>query len=72
VRGNRTARLGGTRARLAASWRLRVRLALTRRGLRILARAKRLEVMVRFVVSDRAGADQFVRRTITLLARRAS
>jgi hypothetical protein len=49
-----------------------MRLTLTRAGLRLLARAGRLEVTVRFVVSDRAGAAQLLRRTMTLYARRAS
>jgi hypothetical protein len=72
VRRHRRARLGSTTARLAANWHLRMRLTLTRAGLRLLARAGRLEVTVRFVVSDRAGAAQLLRRTMTLHARRAS
>jgi hypothetical protein len=63
-------RLGGTRARLAAHWRLRVRLALTRRGLSRLARARRLRVTVRFVIADAAGGRLVVRRTLTMHARR--
>jgi hypothetical protein len=70
--GTGTARLGRTTARLAARWRLRVRLTLTRQGLRTLARAKRLDVTVRFVVADRTGAQQLVGKTVTLRARHAS
>jgi hypothetical protein len=70
LREQRTTRLGGTRARLPARWRLRVRLALTRRGMRTLARALRLPVTVRFVVADGAGTRQVVRRTMSLRARR--
>jgi hypothetical protein len=69
LRGTRTTRLGGTRARLAARWRLRLRLALTRRGLRTLARAKQLPVTVEFVITSSTGARQVVRRTVNLRAR---
>jgi hypothetical protein len=67
--GARTARLGGARARLARGWSLRLRLALTRRGLRTLAHAKRLRVTVRFVVADAAGTREVVRRTLDMRAR---
>jgi hypothetical protein len=70
--GGRTARLGRARARLAAGWRLRVRLALTRRGLRTLARAGRLPVTVRFGVADAAGTRQVVRRTAVIRSRSRS
>jgi hypothetical protein len=69
LRGTRATRLGGTSARLAAGWRLQLRLALTRRGLRTLARAKRLHVTVRFVVTDAGGARQVVRRALNLRGR---
>jgi hypothetical protein len=67
--GARATRLGGTRARLAARWRLRLRLALTRRGLRTLARAQQLPVTVEFVITSSAGARQVVRTTVNLQAR---
>ncbi|HTE61441.1 MAG TPA: hypothetical protein VK631_13905, partial [Solirubrobacteraceae bacterium] len=70
--GTRAVRLGGTKARLAARWRLRLRLAFTRRGLRTLARAERLPVTVRFVVTDGAGARQVVRRQLVVRARAGS
>jgi hypothetical protein len=69
LRGTRTMRLGGTKARLAARWRLRLRLALTRRGLRTLARAQQLPVTVEFVIASSTGARQVVRRTVKLRAR---
>jgi hypothetical protein len=69
LRGTRPVRLGGTRATLAPGWRLRLRLALTPRGLRALARAKRLRVTVGFVVTDGAGARQVVRRPLNMRAR---
>jgi hypothetical protein len=69
LRARRTARLGGARAKLPARWRLRVRLALSRRGLRTLARARRLPVTVRFAVADATGARQVVRRTVSMRAR---
>ena len=72
VRDTRTTRLGGTKARLAAGWRLRLRLALTRRGLRTLARAEQLPVTVEFVITSAAGARQVVRRTVHMRARVAS
>jgi hypothetical protein len=55
--------------RLDAGWRVRVRLALTHRGLRTLERAKRLQLVVRFVVAGPAGARQVERRTVTMRAR---
>jgi hypothetical protein len=70
--GTRATRLGGAKARLAPEWRLRLRLALTRRGLRTLARAERLPVTVRFVVADASGARQVVGRTLDLRARTGS
>jgi hypothetical protein len=70
--GTRTARLGGAKARLAPGWSLRLRLALTRRGLRTLGHAKRLRVTVRFVVTDAAGTREVVRRTLDMRARDGS
>jgi hypothetical protein len=67
--GGRTVTLGATRVRLDAGWRVRVRLALTHRGLRTLVRAKRLQLVVRFVVAGPAGARQVERRTVTMRAR---
>jgi hypothetical protein len=65
----RTARLGRAKARLGAEWNVRLRLALTRSGLRTLAHAKRLRVTVRFVVADAAGARQVVQAPVEMRAR---
>lgn len=66
--GARRARLGSALVRLSMGSRLRLRLALSSRGLRTLGRERRLPVTVRFVVTDRAGARQVVRRALTLRA----
>jgi hypothetical protein len=72
LRGTRRVRLGGTKARLAARWRLRLRLALTRRGLRTLARAEQLPVTVKFVITSAAGTRQVVRTSVNMRARVSS